>query len=397
MLVKQIYNLVNDITNEVLGKEGILLEDLSNVVQVGDEVFNANAQDNYVRSLVNHIGRVVFVDRKYMGSAPKVLMDGWEFGSVLEKVTMELPQAEENESWELEDRTSYDPNIFYKPQVSAKFFNGRVTFEVPISITEKQVKESFSNAQQLNAFISMIYTAIENSLTLKIDGLIRRTINNFTAETLFNAYNSGVTFSGVGNTRAINLLARYNEGRANPLTSANALSDLDFLKFASAQMSIHVDRLREMSGLFNIGGKARFTPNDRLHVVMLSEFAKKADVYLQSDTYHNEFTRLPDYEKVGYWQGSGLNYDFADTSKINVKTSNNNSVEASGILCVMFDRDALGVSNVDRRTTTQYNGKAEFFNNWYKYDAGYFNDFNENFIVFFIADTDESSSTESNE
>ena len=162
MKVNQIYEIMNSVTNEVLGESVIVVaEDLSNIVDVGKEILNGTDIDNYVKSLVDHIGRVIFVNRKYSGGAPSVLMDGWEFGSVLEKITPDLPEATENESWELENGTSYDPNIFYQPKVSAKFFNSRVTFEVPMSFTERQVKSSFSSREQLNGFISMLYNAID--------------------------------------------------------------------------------------------------------------------------------------------------------------------------------------------------------------------------------------------
>jgi hypothetical protein len=143
--------------------------------------------------------------------------------------------------------------------------------------------------------------------------------------------------------------------------------------------------------LFNVGGKARFTSADRLHIVLLSEFAKAAQTYLYSDTYHNEFVKLPNAETVPYWQGSGKTYAFADTATIKTtKTVEGTAVNTtiSGILGVMFDRDSLGVCNLDRRVTTSYNAKAEFFNNFYKFDAGYFNDTNENFVVFYVADSD---------
>ena len=139
MEVKQIYTLLNSVSNEVLGKTDIIQEDLTGIVDMGTEVFNANAIDNFVKSLVNHIGKVVFVNRPYMGKVPSVLMDSWEFGSVLEKISADIPNAQENKSWELTDGTEYSQDVFYKPKVSAKFFNSRVTFEVPVSITEKQV------------------------------------------------------------------------------------------------------------------------------------------------------------------------------------------------------------------------------------------------------------------
>lgn len=384
MEVKQIYELVNGITGEITGQTELVKEDLSNVVDVGKELFTASDVDNYVKSLVNRIGKTIFVNRKYSGKVPSVVMDAWEFGSVLQKISADLPEATENESWELENGASYDPNIFYKPSVSAKFFNSKVTFEVPLSFTEKQVKESFNSASELNAFISMLYNAVEKSMTVKIDSLVMRTINNMIANT-YDGDNTGV--------RAVNLLTAYNTAMglsgANVLTADKAITNKEFLRFASMQIALYADRLGTMSTLFNAGGKERFTPKDMLHIVLLSDFAEGAKIYLESDTFNKELVKLPTAETVPYWQGSGMSYAFADVSKINVQIANGNGkkdVTLSGILGVMFDRDALGVCNLDRRVTTNYNPKAEFFSNWYKFDAGYFNDLNENFVMFYVAD-----------
>ena len=387
MEINQIYSLMNTVTSEILGKQELVAENLSNVVDIGNEIFNANAVDAYVKSLVNHIGRVIFVNRPYVGSVPSVLMDSWEFGSVLEKIQADLPNAVENESWELTDGHSYDPNIFYKPKVSAKFFNKKVTFEVDMSFTEMQVKQSFSSVAQLNGFLSMLYNSVDKAMTIKIDSLVMRTINNMTAQTLHAEYPSG-DYSTKSGIRAVNLLKLYNDKFTTTLTADKAITTPEFIRFASYTMGLYVDRLSKISTLFNVGGKDRFTPKDLLHVVMLSDFQKASMAYLQSDTYHDMYTALPNAETVPYWQASGQNYSFADVSDIHVNIESGETtaeVNASGILCVMFDRDALGVTNLNRRVTTNYNAKAEFWNNFYKFDAGYFNDLNENFVVFFVA------------
>lgn len=384
MEVKQIYDIVNGATQEILGESVLLKEDLSNIVDIGTEIFNASSVDNYVKTLVNHIGRVVFVNRKYSGRAPSVLMDSWEYGSVLQKITMELPEATENESWELVDQSSYDPNVFTKPKVSTKFFNKRTTFEIPMSITEMQVKESFSNPEQLNGFVSMIYNAIDKSMTVKTDALVMRTINNMIAETVFAEYGAA-NINSKSTVKAVNLLYLYNQEYSKTLTAAKALKDPDFIRYAAYIIGMVSNRLGTISTLFNIGGKDRFTPPDMLHIVMLADFKKSADVFLQSTTFNEEYTKLPNSEVVPYWQGSGTGYDFTDTGKVYVKTASGHDETVTGVLCVMFDRDALGVTNFNRRVTTNYNPKAEFYNNWYKADAGYFNDLNENFVVFFVA------------
>ena len=389
MEVKQIYTLMNSVSQEVLGKTDLVHEDLTGIVDMGTELFNQNAVDNYVKSLVNHIGKVVFVNRPYSGKVPSVLMDAWEFGSVLEKISADIPQAEENESWKLTDGTEYKQDIFHKPTVTAKFFNSKVTFEVPVSITERQVKESFSSAAQLNGFLSMIYNAVDKSMTIKTDALIMRTINNMIAETLDadkKAFGgASVDYSSASTVRCVNLLKLYNTAKNAQLTAATAILDPDFIRFAAYQMGLYADRLGSISTLFNVGGKERFTPKDALHTVLLSDFAKAAQAYLYADTYHNEQVLLPKAETVPSWQATGKDYAFANVSKIDVKSASGANISIGGVLGVMFDRDALGVTNSDKRVTTNYNAKAEFFNNYYKFDAAYFNDTNENFVVFFIA------------
>ena len=390
MKVTQLHTLVNAVTQEILGETGVVAEDLSNVVDIGKTIIDSDNVDNYVKKLVNHIGKVVFVNRLYTGGVPSVLMDAWEYGSILEKISADLPEATINETWALEDKKDYSPDVFYKPSVSAKFFNSKVTFEIPMSFTEIQVKESFSSKEQLNGFISMLTTSIENSMTVKLDALIMRTINNMTAETLvaeLNTAGSGqpvvidTTATGV---KAVNLLKLYNETVTTPLTADNAVTDPDFIRFATYQISMYSDRMSKISTLFNVEKAERFTPKDLQHIVLLSDFAKASETFLASNTQNAEMVALPKHETVPYWQGSGTGYSFDDVSTINVKTASKADVNVKCILGVIFDRDALGVSNLDRRVTTNYNPRAEFYTNFYKFDAGYYNDLSENFVLFFI-------------
>lgn len=394
MEMKQIAEFTNTVIKETLGETVVIQEDLSNVVDIGTEIFNNNAFDAYVKTLINHIGKVVFVDRPYAGSAPSVLMDGWEYGSVLEKISSEMPTAVENPSWNLVDGQSYDPHVFNQPKASAKFFNKRTTFEIDRSITELQVKQSFSNAQQLNAFISMLLNETEKALTVRMDSLIMRTINNMILETVldsFRATTAGTSPDLTGGTtvKAVNLLYMYNQRFGKTLTADEAMTEPAFIRFAAFQIGLYSDRMTRMSTLFNAGGMQRFTPRDLQHIVYLSEFVRAADVYLQSDTFHDNFTRITEGESIPYWQGSGTDYALASTGQISgipVSEAGKDTptpVVVKNVLAVIFDRDALGVANFDRRVTTQYNAKAEFTNYFYKQDAGYFNDLNENFVVFF--------------
>ena len=386
MEVKQIASMLNEITKEVIGKEGLVKEDLSNIVDIGSEIFNANAYDNYVRALVDRIGRTIFVNRAYNGKGKSILRENWEYGSVLQKVQCELPEAEETEDWKLVDRASYDPNIFYQPKISVKFFNTKTTFTIPMSFTEMQVKESLSSASELNGFISMIENMIDVSMTIKTEALIKRAVNNFIGETIYDEYTGG-SYSASSGVRAINLLYLYNNSvnaGGTPLTKAKALYDKDFLKFASQVIRLTIGRLTDMSVIYNVGGKPRHTPRELMHVWMLSNFVSAIDMYLESDTFHNELVALPQFEEVNYFQGQGTDYSFGNASKIHVKTASGHDVEIDGILGVVFDHDAIAVCHENKRVRDNYNPRAEFYTKFTKWDAEYLNDLNENGIVFFI-------------
>ena len=377
MKVTQIKDLVNSSLKELNGTSELLNEDLSNVVDVGTEIFDTENVDNFVKKLIDRVGSTVFNTRIYQGSAPSVLMTSWEFGSVLEKVDSELPDVEENDSWQLENGKDYSPNIFYQPKVSAKFFNSKVTFDIPISFTQMQVKSAFNSASELNGFLSMLMNNVQNAMTVHLDGLIMKTINNMTANVLDKKQGLQV----------VNLLDGYNNTATTKLTAENALQNADFIKYANLIINTYRDRISKLSTLFNQGQKSKFTPQANQHLVILSDLASASKVYLESDTYHDDNVKISNYDVVPYWQGSGKTYSFDDVSSIDVAIKDGKAtkeVKAKGILGVLFDTNAVGVTCQNQRVTTNYNPRAEFYTNFNKFDAGYYNDLNENFIVFTV-------------
>ena len=375
MKVEQVYEIVNDTTKEVLGEsELVATSDNNMLVDIGETVIDSKNMDNYVRTLIDRISRVVFVDRPYEGGTPSVLMSDSEWGAVTEKIKyIGLPEATENETWDLQDGMSYDPNVFTKPQVGAKFFSKRTTFEVPMSFASRQIKSAFTNAGQLTAFFSMIENTIAKSLTAKQDSLIMKTIGNFIMQ----------TSSDVSGNRYVKLGTMYRSASGKATTGEALLYDPEFIRYSSMIIKRIAKRMTGLSTLFNEGANPRNTASKYLHMILHNDFTAAADAYLQSDTYHDQFTALPKGEIVPFWQGSGTSFGWSDTSAVKgIPAGSDTSVTVSNILGVMFDRDALGVCNLDRRVTSNYNGKAEFTNNWYKFDCGYFNDFDENFVLF---------------
>lgn len=392
MKVTQAYEIINAMREQFFGNEEVApITNEQELVDIGTRFDNLDLMDKYVKSLVNHIGKVIFDTRVYSGQAPSVYMDGVEYGSIVEKIRCDVPVARKNKSWDLKANENYIDGNFYAPTVHAKFFNEMDTWEIPMSFGYKQVMQSFSNSGQLTAFFTMIENKIEMAITINNESLIMQTITNFMAATIHSSFEDTSALSAVSSVKAINLLAEAkNKGIVDgAMNFEGAIHNLDFLKYSAYRIGTVSDRLERASTRYNIGGTVKFTPKSLQKMVLLSDFARAADVYLQSDTFHNEFTKLPKADHVSFWQGSGEDFSLATVSDIhkNIKDpldpSSNVEVAVSGILGCIFDREALGVTNMDRRVRTRDVGEAEFYSNFYKVDARYFNDYDENFVVFF--------------
>lgn len=383
----QIASLVNEIAKNVTGENTeLLVEDLSNVVAVGTEIETAIGYDNFTKQLVDRIGRVIFVERGIEVDDLGIMKDNWEYGSILEKIAVEPVDAEDNPAWNLQNGDVVEQDKVTIPHLVVKFYNDDGTFEIPFTITDEQMRSAFTTPTQLGSFVGMIEQNVRNSVELRVKQYQRRAINNLIGLTIKDeAMDTGAATKST--VKVVNLLKLFkdNVNSSTTLTATTCIYDKEFIRFAVSEMDKYVGRLREATNLFNIGGKLRWTPKNRLKFILLDEFSSKANVYLQSDTFHNEFTRLPESGKIAFWQGTGDDFSFANTSKIDITTTNGDSIDVSGILGVMFDTDALGVNRYYEKTTAHRNEHGEFTNFWAKARMRLFNDTNENFVVFMVA------------
>lgn len=396
MKVSQIATVLNDtISKEVVGEVDLVREDLSNIVDVGkvvsDSLTASGNTNNFVETLIDRIGRVKYVDRKYTPQAPNILKDSYEYGSILMKVRAEVPEFQENTSWKLGaldgkgigEASVLDPFVISAPTAIQKVYNSKITYEAPITISELMLKQAFTSASEMGRFIAMIENRIQLKMTLSTDALIMRTLNNLIALKIHSGNN------------VVNLFTEYNASvpqARQVATAKEALSNTDFLRFATKTIALYKDYLKTASVKYNDSGNyITFTPSDRLKFVALSEFAKDMETYLYADTYHNEFVKMDGYSTVPYWQSQGAgDDDFLIRSSLVVKANDGSDtpkdVEKTGIVAVMFDEEAAAVVNENYRITSQYNPRGEYTNYFYKWDAGYMNDTYENCVVFVVND-----------
>lgn len=380
--VNQIFNIVNDAAKQTFGETAITVVDTSTLVALGNEVLKSDENtENFTNTLVDRIGRTVFSTRAYTtDNTEGMVREPFEYGCILQKIYVDLPEAKENESWEIGSR-NYTPKFapVIKPKFKQKLFNKQATWEIDVTIPDFMFRTAFTNPTEMAVLIDAIFTAMENAMQIALENNKNLTRANFIASKLHSNKPCG----------AINLLHLYNTLTKQSLTVDDCLRDLGFLKWTTQQINLWAKRLSKMSTLFNDEGYKRFTPQSDLIVNVLQDYDSAINSYLQSDTYHNEMTKIAStYSTVPYWQGSGLNYTFEDTSKITVKIDAETTITETGIIAVVYDRDAMGVTITERRGATQRNNKDEYTDYFNKATYGYFNDLSENGIVFYVKEVE---------
>lgn len=381
MKINQVATLLNNINKEYAGETPItqVAEDLSNIVDVGKEL-TAGQQDitkffeSYTKKLIDKVGRQVVVDRTYKSTAPDIQRDAWEYGSVLEKIRVSVNELENDTTWTLNAGDTPEQYEYNPATLSAKYFDDYTVFMTQISLPEKTLQSAFTSAAAMGRVIAAIENRVRMKLAISRDNLIRRTINNLIAEK-------------IAANKDINLLAMYN-GESGTLTPEQAISNPAFLRYAVFQIMRYKKFITEPSVLFGDDGYVNFTPSADTKMILLDMFAQSTSVYMESDTYHNDLVSLGDnYQTVPYWQGSGtdVNFPFNTLSAINVKTaSNGTTVNTSGVIGIIFDRDAAAVCMEDLQTTGNYAANGRFYNYFHYVNARYLNDLSENVLVFTV-------------
>lgn len=384
MKVTQVADFINQITKQAYGDTGVVATDLTGLIAMGNTVLSSDANtDAFLHTLLDRIGRTIISMRAYKADSSDLIMNTFDYGCILQKITVQPMDAVEAPQWDLTSGESVDQYVITKPNAKQKLFDGLTTWEIDITVPDMQLRTAFTSFEQMAAFIDSIFMAMSNSFEVQLERTAAMAIANFIGEKVY-AQTQSTTSNGI---HCIHLLQRYNSEMSKELTAAAALHDLDFLKWATRQINLFADRFKKMSKLFNTEGYARFTPKEYMRVTMLADFTTAAEYYLQSDTFHNDLVTLPLYKEVPYWQGSGQEYGFAETSLINITTSDGNTVEQGGIVCLIADIEAIGMMCDYRRLrTSPPNGRGEYTNYFQKADIRYYNDLSENGLVFTVTD-----------
>ena len=374
MNVKQVYAILNDVVAESLGKKAFAVKDTADIVSIGNEVLSSSTStDKFLGVLVDRIGRTIISNRAYTGNVKALINDAFTFGAILQKIYVAPMDAVENPQWDLTAGVSVDQYVITKPTVNQKLFNKVSTWEIDVTIPDNTLKSAFTGESAMAAFIDGVFTAIRNSMNKQLESMANLAYATAAAMSIVHAkVNNGIT--------AIDLLAPYNTMAGTSITADAAYHSSDFTKFATRYINLVIKRLGEMSTQYNTEGYARFTPADRMRVIFLADFEASVASYLEADTFHDEYLKIPQHDTVVSWQGNAN----TDSSAIKIHTPNGYTVEQSGIVAMLCDEESIGLTYDEQRIRSTRNEKGEYTNYFYKADMGYFFDPSENCVIFTI-------------
>lgn len=372
MKVNQIYSTINSIKNDIC-KGAVDIIDHSTFVNFGETVISSESnKDAFYKALVDRIGRTVFAIRDYKAANRNVLVDEFTFGSILQKISFKLQDAESNPHWNDEPENPYTWKA--KEGVIQKLFaQDMPTFSYKDVLLDNQLESAFVNAQAMAGFFSAIATRMYNALEVSIEGLNDNAICALAGRVYKNA-----TTDSINKTRVRNLLKEYNTAFNANLTPTEALSNESFLQYACVEMGTVIPFLGKLTSMYNDGTVERYTDSENLVVEVNTEFEKKFDVYLKSNTYHDSLVSLPNYASVPYW--------FSPTMPMAIHTNDGTeNIEIENVIAIFRDKDAVA-STLERQSyRTMYdsiNGRTYVK---LSADRRYIADTSENCIIFYLA------------
>lgn len=381
MTVNQIYSLLNSISAQTFGNSAPTATDLTGLISMGETLSSSTDKDKFFNALVDRIGRTILRTLDLSVKFPKIMYDSFEFGAVLQKITVEPMNAVASEPWKVGVDNPYTPNQFAitKATIRQSLFSGINVWSVKTTIPDSILKTAFTSETEMASLINGIIDSMEKSMIVQISEMNRMAVNNFIAK----------KYSESG-ADVVHLITDFNNDYSETLTRANAVFNKDFQRYTAYKMGAYLRYLSNPSTLFNLDSVVRETQRDNMHVFILGEFASGSDVFLQSDVYHNILTQLPLYEEVDFWQSmtNGTTPNLDSSSTITVKLADaaagDDPVTINGVIGAFIDRNAIGTTAYNVRTTTDRNNDGEYTNYSHKCDIGYFNDMSENGVIFVL-------------
>lgn len=369
MTTEQIYTLVNEVNAEAYGTNAISVVDTSSLISLGNTVLSSSTNtEAFLNTLAQRIGRTILRFRDYRNKLGDMVLNDFEYGAILQKIKVVMPKAEEDEMYDLIDGQSIDHYKVAKPDVNQKLFVTRTPYQFHITIQRSTLKEAFLSEGAMGSFIGIVFGEVRNAIESSLENLGRITLATAIAEC-------------AGTTRMIDLVTKYNN-LYNPspaLDATTAQASPEFMRWAIGIINTYIDGMQDLSTLYNNGDFETFTPKEDMRVKILSSFNRKLQTVVEYAAFHDQFVRPDiDFTTINYWQSA------QDPDEVKItRPSDSDSVSRGNVICLIHDRDAMGVYKMDEEVlTSPVNAAGSYYNTYWHEKQLRFIDLSENFICF---------------
>lgn len=368
MTTEQIYGLVNTVNSEAFGHSALVVTDTSSLISLGNTVLSSSTNtEAFLSTLAQRIGRTILRFREYRNKLGDMVLNDFEYGAILQKIKVNMPEAEADESYDLINGNTVDHYKIAKPSVDQKLFVTRTPYQFHITIQRVHLKEAFLSAENMGSFIGIIFGEVRNAIEISLENLGRVTLATAIAE-----YSS---------SREIPLVTDYNTeyNPGTPLTAQTAIHNEEFLRYAIMRMNNLVDMIQDASELYNDGSMVTFTPSQDVRMKVISEFQRRMETNVQYAAFHDQFVEIPDgYQTINFWQASQTPYEVNIT-----RPSDSQATTVNNVVALLYDRDAMGVYKIDEEiATSPINAAGLYYNQYWHEKQLRFIDLSENGVIF---------------
>ena len=368
MTTEQIYGLVNTVNAEAFGHSALVVTDTSSLISLGNTVLSSSTNtEAFLNTLAQRIGRTILRYREYRNKLGDMVLNDFEYGAILQKIKVHMPEAEQDDSYDLIDGNTVDHYTIAKPSVDQKLFVTRTPYQFHITIQRVHLKEAFLTPEAMGSFIGIVFGEVRNAIEISLENLGRVTLASAAAE-----YSS---------SREIALVTDFNtEYNPTPaLTAAEALHNEEFLRYAIMRMTNLIDMMQDASELYNDGTMITFTPREDIRMKVVSEFQRRIESNVLYAAFNEKFVDIPEgYKTINFWQASQSPYDVNIT-----RPSDQTATTVNNVVAILYDRDAMGVYKIDEEIlTTPVNAAGMYYNQYWHEKQLRFIDLSENGVIF---------------
>ena len=372
--VNQIYDLCNQIFQQMTGRTDIAAVDSASLVAMGNEVSNLGKNDLWLNTLARRIGLTIDTYRVYRNSFSDLYRTQVEWGALVQKLTVEMPDAVADDMYKVGQMNgqALDHYIINNPKAKQKIFDKETPYSFFITMQEKMLTEAFLNAGAMASFVNQVFGKVQNKIEVVLEDLARVALVNM--------------MCNLSTKQEIKLVTLYNSKTGSTLNPQTALFDPAFMRFAIGMMNNIASKLETMSVLFNTDGYDRFTPKSEQRFYVLADFITQLETVVQYAAFNPQYVNKSVDIAVPYWQGvkegDDVN-DIAVLSKVIGKVDSKVDKTIENVVGVLFDREAIGTFRQEEKVlTTPVNARGAYYNTFWHEKQMWFNDMSENVVIF---------------